>query len=118
MMSTQSYLIDTNVIIGLEDDHNVHPAFADFLSTASKYKVDIFVHEAAKDDIARDRDTRRQAIQLSKLAKFQVLDKVRGTGRTELEALFGSLTKPNDVVDATLLHALHIGVADFLVTQD
>ena len=35
-----------------------------------------------------------------------------------LERHFGSLHSPNDVVDATLLHAIHIGASDFLVTQD
>ena len=31
-MSRQVYLIDTNVIIGLEDNHNVQPALADLSS--------------------------------------------------------------------------------------
>jgi len=35
-----------------------------------------------------------------------------------LAAEFGPLAKDNDVVDATLLHALRIGVADFVVTED
>lgn len=117
-MSTQAYLIDTNVIVGLEDYHAVQPAFAALTSLAAKYKVDIFVHEAANDDIERDKDQLRRGISLSKLAKFQVLHKVRGLSQSTLEDLFGPLRKPNDVVDATLLHALLIGAADFLVTQD
>ena len=48
-MSSQAYLIDTNVIIGLEDDHTVQPAFAGLTSIAAKHKVDVLVHEAARD---------------------------------------------------------------------
>jgi len=117
-MSIQTYLIDTNVIIGLEDNHTVQPAFASLISIASKHKVDIFVHEAARDDICRDRDVARRQISLSKLDKFQTLAKVRGLRQETLEGEFGPLRTANDVVDATLLHATHIGAADFLVTQD
>ncbi len=117
-MSTQTYLIDTNVIIGLEDHKTVQPAFAALLSVAARNKVDIMVHEAARDDLQRDQDAKRKAISLSKLEKFQVLKKVRGLTQAELEQKFGALKKPNDVVDATLLDALDRSAADFLVTED
>jgi ribosomal protein S18 acetylase RimI-like enzyme len=116
--TTQSYLIDTNILIGLEDHHAVKPAYARFSKLASSYKLDVFVHEAAKDDIARDKDATRRQISLSKVEKFQLLGKVKGLTKQDLEAQFGALPKHNDVVDATLLHAVSIGVADFLVTQD
>ena len=117
-MSTQTYLIDTNVIIGLEDHHTVQPAFAALLSIAAKHKEDVMVHEAARDDIQRDKDAARRTISLSKLEKFQLLRKVRGLSQAELERKFGLLARPNDVVDATLLDAIERGVADFLVTED
>lgn len=117
-MSTQTYLIDTNVIIGLEDHHPVQPAFAALLSIASKHKVDVMVHEAARDDIHRDKDAERRQISLSKLDKFQSIKKVRGLDRAELGQKFGTLARPNDVVDATLLDSVERGAADFLVTED
>jgi predicted nucleic acid-binding protein len=117
-MSTQTYLIDTNVIIGLEDNHTVQPAFAALLSIAAKHKVDVMVHEVARDDIQRDKDVARRDISLSKLEKFQLLRKVRGLERAELERKFGRLGRPNDVVDATLLDSVERGAADFLVTED
>lgn len=117
-MTTQSYLIDTNILIGLEDHHAVQPAYARFSKLAAAYKLDVFVHEAAKDDIARDADQERRAISLSKIEKFQSLEKVKGLTRQDLEREFGSLPRHNDVVDATLLHAVSIGATDFLVTQD
>ncbi len=117
-MSIQTYLIDTNVIIHLEDNKTVEPAFSALTSLAAKHKVDIFVHEAARDDVRRDKNSARRAISLSKLDKFQILEKVRGLTAAELSNSFGPLPKHNDIVDATLLHALHIGAVDFLVTQD
>ncbi|SUS07457.1 conserved hypothetical protein [Candidatus Defluviicoccus seviourii] len=117
-MSNQTYLIDTNVVIHLEDNRAVNPAFSAFTSLAARHKVDIFVHEAARDDLCRDRDSERRRIALSKLNKFQTLAKVRGLTSATLQREFGLLAKANDVVDATLLHAVHIGAVDFLVTQD
>ncbi|ENR70767.1 GNAT family N-acetyltransferase [Brucella abortus] len=117
-MSTQTYLIDTNVIIHLEDNKTVEPAFSALTSLAAKHKVDIFVHEAARDDVGRDKDTARREISLSKLGKFQTLSKVRGLTTADLSNAFGPLPKHNDIVDATLLHALYIGAVDFLVSQD
>lgn len=117
-MSSQKYLIDTNVFIGLEDTREVHPEFATLLQLTSKHGIGVFVHEAARDDIARDKDSARRKVSLSKVRKFQLLSKVRDLSKDELELQFGALPRPNDVVDATLLHALDLGVADFLVTQD
>ncbi|MYG64585.1 MAG: GNAT family N-acetyltransferase [Synechococcus sp. SB0673_bin_10] len=114
----QSYLIDTNILIDLEDNHVIEEAYASFARLAASYKVSVFVHEVAQDDIARDRDTQRRKISLSKIHKYQILDKCRGLQRSKLEADFGSLKNDNDVVDATLLHALKEDMIDFLVTED
>ena len=104
--------------MGFEDYHTVEAAYAKFHALALAHKVDIYVHEAAKDDIRRDKDAERRKISLSKIAKYRVLRKQRGLTRADLDAAYGPLKKPNDVVDATLLHALEIGASDFLVTQD
>jgi predicted nucleic acid-binding protein len=117
-MSDQKYLIDTNVFIGLEDDHEISPKLSALTSLANKHGVGLFVHEAARDDIERDKDQARRRISLSKADKFQRLRKVRGLSEDELSRDFGPLSKPNDVVDATLLHSLRLGAADFLVTED
>ena len=117
-MSAPKYLIDTNVFIGLEDTREVTPEFASFLQLASKHGVSVCIHEAARDDIARDKNASRKAVSISKLAKFPTIGKVRKLTADELATEFGPMRKPNDVVDATLLHALRIGVADFLLTED
>lgn len=117
-MRKQSYLIDTNILIGLEDNRTVEAVYAKFLNLAAAHKVDVFVHEAARDDIVRDKNHSRRSISLSKIAKYQLLHKQHGLTEEELEKSFGPLRKPNDVVDATLLHALVNNAADFVVTQD
>lgn len=117
-MSQQAYLIDTNILIGLEDHHTVEAAYSRFHALALTHKVDIFVHEAARDDIERDTDASRREISLSKINKYRLLKKQRGLTKANLDKDYGPLQKPNDVVDATLLHALEIGASDFLVTQD
>jgi GNAT superfamily N-acetyltransferase len=117
-MSSPNYLIDTNVFIGLEDQREVSSEFAALQQLASKHSVGLLIHEVAREDIARDKNAKRRQISLSKIGKFQTLKKVRGLTPNDLAAEFGALPKPNDVVDATLLHALTIGAADFLVTED
>lgn len=117
-MSASIYLIDTNVFIGLEDTREVTPQFASLLQLAARHHVAVKIHEAAKDDIARDRNVDRRRVSLSKIDKFPLISKVRGLTHHALASRFGPLPRPNDIVDATLLHALSIGVADFLVTED
>lgn len=117
-MSHQSYLIDTNILIGLEDNLAVQPVYSKLLNLAAKHGVTVFVYEVARDDIARDKNEERQKISLSKIEKYRLLKKRQGLTKEKLESTFGALSKPNDVVDAALLHALLIDAADFLVTQD
>ena len=42
-MSQQAYLIDTNILIGLEDNHTVEAAYSRFHALALTHKVDISV---------------------------------------------------------------------------
>jgi rRNA-processing protein FCF1 len=117
-MSGPKYLIDTNVFIDLEDATQVPPEFAELMALASRHGVGIFIHGAAIDDIKRDKNEERRAVSLSKLKKFNTIAKVTNLTAADLAAQFGPLPKHNDVVDATLVHALKIGVADFVVTED
>ncbi len=117
-MSTPKLLIDTNVFISLEGEKEVAPTFSALVALAARHHIGIFIHEAAKDDIARDKDKARRAVSLSKIAKFPVITKVPSLTASNLASQFGALPKHNDLVDAVHLHALYMGVADFLVTED
>lgn len=117
-MAVAKLLIDTNVFIGLEDPKKVDPVAAEFVQKCGAHDVAIFVHEASRSDIARDKNADRREISESKLGKFQLLKQQRLPDMATLEAEFGPIRKPNDRVDVTLLHALSIGAIDLLVTED
>lgn len=113
-MSTYKFLIDTNIVIGLEDVRPIDVLFADLSRKSSEYGVRLFVHGAVYDDIARDKDPVRRNITLSKLEKFE---KLAATNLANL-AQFGPVNKPNDLADVRLLAALNAHSVDFLITQD
>jgi ribosomal protein S18 acetylase RimI-like enzyme len=117
-VTDRKLLIDTNVFIGLEDQHEVAPEFAQLLQLCNQHSVHVFVHEAAFADIARDTNIPRRNVSVSKIRKFQQLRNVRQPSRAALEQRFGAMPRPNDWVDVALLHALDIGAVDFLVTED
>jgi Acetyltransferase (GNAT) family len=117
-MGNYKFLIDTNIFIGLEDAKLIDSGYAEFFRTCQKYAVRLFVHEAAIEDIKRDRDTARRDISLSKLQKFETLFGIKTPNRAVLEASFGPIRGPNDEVDVALLVALERDAVDFLITQD
>lgn len=118
MASGLKLLIDTNVLIGLEDWKATPPSFAKLQSLSSKHGCQLYVHEAALSDIARDSDLERRKTTLSKVDKFLRLSGIQSPGDDELTAKFGRISKPNDHVDVQLLYALELGAIDFLVTED
>lgn len=112
-------LIDTNVLIGLEDHKEIAQNFSLLHQKCQKNGVHIYIHEASREDIARDKNKERQQIILSKIEKFLPLDGIPIPSKKELESVYGAITKPNDYVDTVLLYTLHeVGAIDFLITQD
>lgn len=117
-MERRKLLIDTNIFIAWEDAKEVPPAAADLLALCSRHAVQLFIHEAAMADIQRDQNTERRKVSLSKLRKFNQLVQPPLPAVPQLIEKFGTLPRPNDLVDVALLHALDIGAVDFLVTED
>jgi ribosomal protein S18 acetylase RimI-like enzyme len=117
-MSGHKVLIDTNVIIELEDHREVSPIFARFLQLCAQHGVRVFVHERALTDIDRDKNAQRRAVTRSKIRKFEALSGIKPPARDELVARYGAINKENDEVDVALLYALDLGAVDFLVSQD
>src|SRR5262249_50745864 len=118
MPTEMKLLIDTNVIIGLEDAGEIKQRFADLVRKCGENSIAIFVHEASKEDISRDKDMARRTSTLSKIAKFQLLKGVATPNEAVLGARYGSIKKANDLVDVKLLHAASINAVDLLVTED
>lgn len=117
-MSTFKLLIDTHVVIGLEDPQPVQAALADLVRLSSEHSVGLFVDGATYADVERDRDAARRAVTLSKLAKFQKLHGAPIPDEAQLIARFGPINRPNDRSDIRLLVALEARAVDFLVSQD
>lgn len=112
-------LIDTNILIGLEDNREIDSAFSSLQKKCQTNGVQIFIHEASRTDIERDKDDPRRAIIISKIAKFPELKGIPTPDMATLETTYGRISKPNDYVDVILLHTLYeVGAVDFLVTQD
>jgi GNAT superfamily N-acetyltransferase len=111
-------LIDTNVVIGLEDAQPVQASFAELVRLSGEYGVRLFVDGANYDDVARDRDENRRAVTISKLAKFQQLRGVPIPDDAKLTARYGSIGSENDRSDVRFLVALEAKAVDFVVSQD
>jgi hypothetical protein len=111
-------LIDTNVIIGLEDPQPVHRSLADLVRLSAEHNVGLFVHGANYEDVNRDSNAARHAVTLSKLGKFQQLRGIPVPDSAALVARFGPINSDNDRSDVRLLTALDSKAVDFLVTED
>src|SRR5438067_5126096 len=117
-MTRFKLLIDTNVIIGLEDALPVEASFAELVRLSSEHDVGVFVDDANYQDVERDKDGARRAITLSKLAKFQRLRSIQFADEAKLVARFGAIKSENDRSDVRLLVALDARAIDFVVTHD
>ena len=111
-------LIDTNVVIGLEDAHPVQASLAELVRLSGEHGIGLFVDGANYDDVARDKDERRRAVTLSKLAKFQQLRGVPLLADSHLVSRFGAINSENDRSDVGFLTALDVKAVDFVVSQD
>jgi hypothetical protein len=90
-MSALKFLIDTNIVIGLEDNRPVEAGLADLTRRCSANGVRLFIDAAVDDDIRRDTDLVRRAVTLSKLEKFERLKGIteRSTVRRVARRLSG-----------------------------
>jgi hypothetical protein len=111
-------LIDTNVVIGLEDAQPVQASFAELVRLSGEHGIGLFVDGANYDDVARDKDEARRAITLSKLAKFQQLRGIPLPVGPGLIARFGAINSDNDRSDVGFLAALDAKAVDFVVSED
>lgn len=118
MAHGRSFLIDTNIIIQLEDHKPVQAEFSQMMRRAQQNGVTIYVHEASEEDVRRDRDAERREVTLSKINKFPRIAGVPTPPDTILDDRFGKAQNDHDRVDVQLLNALDRKVVDFLVTED
>lgn len=112
------FLLDTNIILEIEDNRQVDKTFASLTRKLSEHGVRVYIDPAVRDDVERDRDEARRAITLSKLAKFESL---KSAGQTFVDRIIQQTSaplRPNDESDIRLLAAIAANAADFLITED
>jgi ribosomal protein S18 acetylase RimI-like enzyme len=117
-MSGFKFLIDTNVVIGLEDNAPTKRHFAELTRRCSENSIRLFVHPANFSDVERDRDSQRRTITLAKLAKFERLAPLAERQEAELRSRLGGALGANDEADLRLLSAIHASAVDFLISED
>lgn len=117
-MAGLKLLLDTNVLIALEDPKPLPPATAALSQKAQLHGLTLYVDEAAIRDVERDPQRERREVMLSKLRRFPTLDGVVHAGDVVLEAHFGRIKDENDRCDVYMLDSLRLSIVDFLVTED
>ncbi len=117
-MRKPTILIDTNIFIEIDGEVSVPERASNLTRITGKHGIGVFIHEASEKDLARDKNSARREISLSKLRKFPVIRNPKNTSAPLLESIFGRIRNENDSVDCHLLYSLHIDAADFLVTED
>lgn len=112
-------LIDTNIIIHLEDSSKILDAsLSELFRLAYKNKHEIVVHPASFDDIKKDRDEKRKGISFSRVRKYPVLKGPPEPRALELDGLGLSEITENDHIDNLILYAVFKDAANILVTED
>ena len=115
-MSKIRILIDTNVIIALEDDEILKENYAIFYRESTKIGT-VLIHQISKNDINRDKKEERKRKTLSKLKKYQVLSQPPIPDPDFINQL-NVKDKPSELIDVTLLFAVFKNAVDFFVTED
>jgi len=117
-MSVSRLLIDTNVVLGLEDNQPLDAALGELLQLCGRHSLHVLIEAAVSDDINRDKDEKRRSITLSKLKRFERLEGITPPDESKLACKFGPINSPNDLTDCRLLYCLSLNAADLLITED
>ncbi len=116
-MSTR-IIVDTNIIISLEENALVADPLAQLLALLQTNNVQVLVHPASIEDIRNDKDEKRREIKLSKLKKYGHLAAAPALDRQLFAAAGIHIGGANDVIDCTILTALAKDAVHFLITED
>ena len=108
-------LIDTNIIIPLEDTNKLLDAsFANMRRLASEQHQCLCIHPMQYEDIKRDNDSHRRNIVLSRLNQYSQIENPPILTEAELSALNLAQGSENDKVDNNVLFALYRGAVHIL----
>ncbi|MCQ2280346.1 MAG: GNAT family N-acetyltransferase [Bacteroidales bacterium] len=112
-------LLDTNIIIPLEDTNKIlDSSFAEARKLSSEQRHCLFVHPKQVDDINRDKNTERKKILLSRIKQYSTIENPPILTEEDCLNLGISQKNDHDKVDNNLLFALYRGAVHLLVTND
>lgn len=112
-------LLDTNIIIPLEDTSRIlDSSFAELRKLASEQMHCLYVHPSQIYDINRDKDFERKTIVLSRFNQYSMIVNPPILSNEERESLGLKESNDNDKVDNSILFALFRGAVHILVTND
>lgn len=107
------FLLDTNVLIPLQDTYQVlERNLANFVRLAGLGGHQLLYHAATVADFQRDPDRARKHRNLERLAQYSMLDHAAPCPWNTAE------TSPNDACDNEILYALECDAVHALVTED
>lgn len=112
-------LIDTNILIPLEDiDNVIEESFSQLCNICNTYGHQLMLHPATLEDLQRDRNINRREIMLSKLKKYPLLEYPPILSLDE-EIRYGLVgSNSHDKVDNTILYSIIRSAVHILVTED
>ena len=112
-------LLDTNIIIPLEDTSRVLDApFAELRKLSAEQKHCLYIHPIQLLDINRDKNEERKNIVKSRLAQYTQIENPPVLSDKECSDLGLNQANENDKVDNNVLFALYRGAVHILVTND
>lgn len=114
-----SILLDTNIIIPLEDTSRIlDSSFAELRKLSAEQQHCLYIHPIQFEDIKRDKNLERQKIVLSRLKQYSQIDNPPILTEKDCLKLGLSQSNDNDRVDNNVLFALYRGAVHLLVTND
>lgn len=112
-------LLDTNIIIPLEDTSKIlDSSFAELRKLSAEQHHCLYIHPMQLEDINRDKNQKRREIVLSRLRQYSQIENPPILSNQECNELGLSQSNDNDKVDNNVLFALYRGAVHLLVTND
>ena len=112
-------LLDTNIIIPLEDTSKIlDSSFAELRKLSAEQHHCLYIHPMQLEDINRDKNPERRKIVLSRLKQYSQIENPPILSDQEWNELDLSQSNDNDKVDNNVLFALYRGAVHLLVTND
>ncbi|MFX0072544.1 MAG: hypothetical protein ACFFAO_15775, partial [Candidatus Hermodarchaeota archaeon] len=112
-------LLDTNIIIGREDNKILNEDLQILLRILSKLNITLIVHPKSIEDIERDTNQERKKITLSKFKTYEILtDFPNYSEDSHFIGIIGEPKKVNDQIDYSLLYSVFRNAVNFLLTED